>query len=125
MSKTAAEMVADANQAIEMVDVETAKSWLANDDVVFLDVRDGAELAKGKIPGAVHISRGVLEFTVDPESALHNPALASGKTILVYCASGGRSALAGKTLLDMGVPRVANMLGGIAAWKQADGEIEL
>ena len=124
MSKTAAEMVTDANQAILTVDVETAKSWLGNDDVVFLDVRDGAEVAKGKIPGAVHISRGVLEFTVDPESALHNPTLASGKHIVVYCASGGRSALAGKTLLDMGVPRITNMLGGIIAWKEANGEIE-
>jgi rhodanese-related sulfurtransferase len=124
MSKTAAEMVAEANAAIETVDVETAKTLVGSDDVVFLDVREGAEVAKGKIPGAIHIARGLLEFTVDPNSPLHNPALASGKQVVVYCASGGRSALAGKTLLDMGVKRVTNMLGGMTAWRNADGDIE-
>jgi len=124
MGKTAAEMMAEANQAIQTVDVETAKSWVGNDDVVFLDVREGAEVAKGKIPGATHISRGLLEFTVDPQSALHNPALASDKQIVVYCASGGRSALAGKTLKDMGIQRVTNMLGGFTAWTSADGDVE-
>ena len=72
----------------------------------------------------MHASRGLLEFFADPQSPYHKPELASGKRLVVYCASGGRSALAAKTLKDMGIGRVANMLGGFNGWKQAEGKIE-
>jgi len=116
MAKSAGEMVKEANAAIETIGVEEAKALVGKDDVVFVDVRENAEVAKGKIPGAVHVSRGILEFVADPTSPMHNPALSPDKHLVVYCASGGRSALAGKTLKDMGVKRVTNMLGGYTAW---------
>ena len=125
MVKRAAEMVAEANAAVGTVSVEEAKQLVGRDDVVFVDVREGGELAvQGKIPGAVHASRGMLEFYADPSAPYHKSELASGKRLVVYCASGGRSALAAKTLKDMGIEKVANLLGGFTAWQQSGGEIE-
>jgi rhodanese-related sulfurtransferase len=125
MVKRAAEMVAEANAAVGTLSVEEAKQLLGRDDAVFVDVREGAELAtQGKIPGAVHAPRGHLEFYADPSAPYHKPELASGKRLVVYCASGGRSALAARTLKDMGIANVANMLGGFSAWQQNGGEIE-
>ena len=125
MVKRAAEMVAEANAAVGTLKVEEAKELVGNDEVVFVDVREGGELAaQGKIPGAIHAARGMLEFYADPSAPYHKPELASGKRLVVYCASGGRSALAAKTLKDMGIANVANMLGGFTAWQQEGGPIE-
>ncbi len=124
MAKSAGDMVAEANAVLEKVDIAGAKALLGRDDVVFVDVREGNEVARGKIPGAVHVPRGLLEFIADPGSPMHNEALSSGKHLVVYCGTGGRSALAGKTLKDMGATKVTNMLGGIVAWREADGDIE-
>jgi rhodanese-related sulfurtransferase len=125
MVKRAAEMVAEANAAVGTVSVEEAKQLVGRDDIVFVDVREGGELAtQGKIPGAVHAARGLLEFYADPSAPYHKPELASGKRLVVYCASGGRSALAARTLKDMGIENVANMLGGFTAWQQNGGPIE-
>jgi len=125
MVKRAAEMVAAANAAVDQLSVEEAKRLVGRADVQFVDVRDSAELAtQGKIPGAVHATRGMLEFYADPSSPAHKPELASGKRLILYCGSGGRSALAAKTLKDMGVDDVVNLVGGFGAWQQAGGEIE-
>jgi rhodanese-related sulfurtransferase len=125
MVKRAAEMVAEANAAVDTLDIEQAKQLVGRDDVVFVDVREGGELAmQGKIPGAVHAPRGLLEFYADPSAAYHKPELGSGKRLVLYCASGGRSALAAKTLKDMGIANVVNMLGGFTAWQQAGGKVE-
>jgi rhodanese-related sulfurtransferase len=125
MVKRAAEMVAAANAAVDQLSVEEAKPLVGRADVQFVDVRDSAELAtQGKIPGAVHATRGMLEFYADPSSPAHKPELASGKRLILYCGSGGRSALAAKTLKDMGVDDVVNLVGGFGAWQQAGGEIE-
>jgi len=125
MVKRAADLVAEANAAVGTVSAAAAKQLIAKDDVLFVDVRDGAELAKhGKIPGAVHAPRAFLEFYADPASPSHKPEFASGKRLVVYCGSGARSALAAKTLKDMGIEKVANMLGGFGAWQQEGGEIE-
>jgi rhodanese-related sulfurtransferase len=125
MVKRAAEMVAEANAAISTLEVEEAKQLVGQDDVVFVDVREGGELAtQGKIPGAVHAPRGLLEFYADPSAPYHKPQLASGKRLVLYCGSGARSALAAKTLKDMGIDNVANMLGGFTAWQQKGGPIE-
>ena len=125
MAKRIAELVAEANAAVETLDVEQAKELVGRDDVVFVDVREGGELAtQGKIPGAVHAPRGLLEFYADPSAPYHKPELASGKRLVVYCASGGRSALAAKTLKDMGIENAANLLGGFTAWQQGGGKIE-
>ncbi len=125
MVKSAGEMVAAANAEVDRLGVEEAKGLLGRDDVVFVDVRESQELAKqGRIPGAVHAPRGFLEFHADPNSPTHKPELSSGKRLVVYCGSGSRSALAAKTLKDMGIADVANMLGGFGAWKEGGGEIE-
>ena len=89
-----------------------------------VDVRDGTEvLASGKVKGAVHAQRGLLEFKADPEMPSHDPEFRRDRTVIVYCASGGRSALAGKTLQDMGYADVRN-LGGFKGWVDAGGEVE-
>jgi len=124
MGKSAGEMVAEANVAIDTIGIEEARTKVGGDDVVFVDVRESEEVAKGKIPGSVHVARGLLEFIADPNSAMHNPAFSSGKELVVYCASGGRSALAGKALKDLGITRVTNMLGGFNAWREAGYDIE-
>jgi rhodanese-related sulfurtransferase len=125
MIKKAAELVAEANAAVGTLSVEEAQKMVGRADVQFVDVRDSAELAKhGKIPGAVHAARGLLEFYADPSSPAHKPELASGKRLILYCGSGGRSALAAKTLKDMGLENVTNLIGGFTAWSQAGGAIE-
>jgi rhodanese-related sulfurtransferase len=124
MIKPAAELVAEANAAIDTLSTEEARQLVGRDDVLFVDVREASEVAKGKIPGAIHAPRGFLEFYADPSSPYHKPELASGKRLVIYCASGGRSALAAKTLKDVGVEKTANMLGGFNGWQQAGGPIE-
>jgi rhodanese-related sulfurtransferase len=124
MVKRAAELVAEANAAVPTVSVDEAKALLGQDDVVFVDVREPQELAAGKIPGAVHAPRGSLEFYADPQSPVHKPELASGKRLVLYCGSGGRSALAAKTLKDMGVANPINMIGGFKGWQEGGGAIE-
>jgi rhodanese-related sulfurtransferase len=87
-------------------------------------VRDAPELqAGGKVKGAKHVSRGMLEFRADPESPYHDPAFTRDRTVLLYCASGGRSALAGKALLDLGYKDVHN-LGAFKEWAESGGAVE-
>ena len=125
MVKSAKDLVAEATAAVDKLTAEEAKGLVGRDDVVFVDVRETRELEnQGKVPGAVHAPRGLLEFHADPESPYHKPELASGKRLVVYCASGGRSALAAKTLKDMGIGNVANLMGGFTAWRDSGGEIE-
>jgi rhodanese-related sulfurtransferase len=125
MQKGYKQLVAEANAVVETVTATRAVEQLQNEDVVFIDIRDLPELERdGRIPGAVHASRGMLEFYADPESPYHKEVLASGKKLLLYCASGGRSALAAQRLQEMGLERVAHMGGGIRAWKEANGPVE-
>ncbi len=94
--------------------------------VVILDVRDIREIERdGRIPGSFHAPRGMLEFWVDPESPYHKPILADGKAFVVHCGSGWRSLLAADTLQRMGLKPVFNLEGGLAAWREAGGGIEL
>jgi rhodanese-related sulfurtransferase len=124
MSKTAQEFLNAARAEVPTISREEAVKLMGRDDVVFLDVRDGTELqATGKIKGALHVNRGVLEFKADPESPYYAKELTPEKTIITYCASGGRSALAGKTLKDMGYKKVFN-LGKFQDWKDSGGAVE-
>ncbi|KAB2862362.1 MAG: rhodanese-like domain-containing protein [Anaerolineae bacterium] len=126
MEKGLKQLVAEANAAVETVAVSEAMKQLQMDEIVFIDIRDLPELQRdGKIPGAVHASRGMLEFHADPESPYHKTAFASGKKLILYCASGGRSALAAQRLQEMGLNNVAHMSGGIKAWKDANGPVEI
>jgi len=118
------QLISEANAAIVTISVNESLRQLGNPDVLFVDVRDLPEIERdGKIPGAFHASRGMLEFYADPESPYHKEAFASGKQILLYCASGGRSALAARTLQEMGLNQVAHMAGGLKGWKEAGGQV--
>lgn len=122
--KTVQQMVAEANAAVPAISPQEAKSLIGRPDVLFLDVREPAEVAaSGKVPGAIAIPRGLIEFRADPASPLHDAAFDRAKTVVAYCASGGRSALVGKVLKDMGYANVRN-LGGFKGWLDAGGEVE-
>jgi rhodanese-related sulfurtransferase len=127
MPKGFKDYLAEANAQIETCSVQDALRLHGRDEWVFVDVRDQSELDKqGRIPGAVHASRGLLEFRVDPASPMHDPALAPGqkKRFVFYCGTGGRSALAAQRATEMGLGDVISMAGGFNAWKAADGPIE-
>jgi rhodanese-related sulfurtransferase len=118
------EMLAEANAAVPRLPPAEARARMQGGNVLILDVRDPSEVqASGKIKGAVNVSRGMLEFRADPESPYHNPAFQKDKTVLVYCASGGRSALVGKTLKDFGYASVYN-IGGFKELADAGLETE-
>ncbi len=116
------QMLAEANAVIETISVHDAQALVGDADVVFVDVRETVERqASGGIKDAVHAPRGFLEIIADPESPMHNGSLASGKRLVLYCGTGGRSALAAKTLMDMGLEKVCHIAGGYAAWVEAGG----
>jgi rhodanese-related sulfurtransferase len=122
--KTVQAMVAEADALVPRITPQVAKEMVGHPDVLFLDVREPAEVAaSGKVPGALNVPRGLVEFRADPSSPLHDAAFDRAKTVIAYCASGGRSALVGKTLLEMGYRNVQN-LGGFKGWLDADGEVE-
>ncbi len=113
-------MLAEANAVIETVSITDLPYHLEDRDAVLVDVRETVERdGDGGIPGSVHAPRGLLEFHADPESPAYNDALRVEDRIILYCGSGGRSALAAKTLLDMGYENVASLGGGYAAWRAA------
>ena len=119
--RSAKEMLREANEMIETLSVEQVNALLGAADVVLVDVRESVEVQQsGRIPGAVHVPRGMLEFQADPDMAMHNAALRPDKRLVLYCGSGGRSALAAKTLKDMGYPDVCHLGGGFGAWSAAD-----
>jgi rhodanese-related sulfurtransferase len=124
MPTTVKDLMAAARAAVPAITPADAAKLVANHDALIVDVRDGTEVAaSGKAKGAVAVSRGMLEFRADPESPAHDPAFRKDRPIILYCASGGRSALAGKTLLDMGFKDVRN-LSGFKDWVSAGGEVE-
>jgi len=118
------QFLAEANATIDSLPVASGLKLVGEDGVVFVDVREAHERQQGFIPGSVHAPRGFLEFIADPEGPMHDPAIAAGKHVVLYCGTGGRSALAAKTLQDMGFPKVSSLAGGLAAWKEAGGGIE-
>jgi rhodanese-related sulfurtransferase len=124
MSTSVKEMLAAANAAVPRIGREEAAALMERGDVLVVDVRDAPELqASGKVEGAVHVSRGMLEFRADPGSPYHDPAFDPDRTVIVYCASGGRSALAGKALQDLGYRDVRN-LGAFKDWAENGGAVE-
>jgi rhodanese-related sulfurtransferase len=120
MKKTVKSMVDEASAAITTYSIDQARKLHGRDDVQFIDLRDVRELEReGMIPGAFHAPRGMIEFWVDPESPYHKPVFAADKQFVLFCAAGWRSALAAKTLQDMGLAKVAHIGGGFTAWKEA------
>jgi rhodanese-related sulfurtransferase len=118
-------LIEAAELEIETLDVAAARNLYGRDDVVFIDLRDVRELVReGKIPGAFHAPRGMLEFWVDPESPYHKDVFSSGKRLVFYCQSGWRSALATQAVQRMGLEDVCHIGGGFTAWKQAGAPVE-
>src|ERR1700747_3518924 len=110
------QMMEAANAAVPRVTPAQAREMIAKGNTLVVDVRDAPEVEKsGKVAGALHVSRGMLEFRADPESSYYDTSFAKDKTVILYCASGGRSALGGKVLKDMGYDRVYN-LGAFKDW---------
>jgi len=102
-------MLAAANAAVPRIKAADLQNLISGGNVLIVDVRDAPELAAGgKVKGAINVSRGMLEFRADPESQYHNPAFQKDKTVILYCASGGRSALSGKVLQELGYKSVYN-----------------
>ena len=118
-------LLQEANAEIETLSVAQVQEVMTDENIQLIDIRDVRELwREGKIPGAYHAPRGMLEFWVDPDSPYHKDIFASGKKFIFYCAAGARSALTTKTLQDMGLEPIAHMEGGFGAWQKANGPIE-
>ena len=112
MAKNVKDLLAEANSTVPKLSPDEAAEKMRSGEVLIVDVRDPTEVQQtGRIKGAVNVSRGMLEFRADPDSQYHDPAFQKDKTILLHCASGGRSALAGKTLQNMGYTAVFNIGG--------------
>jgi rhodanese-related sulfurtransferase len=118
-------LVENARREIKEYSATEAISLAKDPKVLLVDIRDPRELAReGKIPGALHAPRGMLEFWIDPESPYYKPVFGEDKQFVLFCAGGLRSALTAKTLQDMGLSPVAHVVGGYAAWKEAGGAVE-
>lgn len=125
ITKTAKDIAKEAMASVPAMSAEEALSLAGSPDHVFLDLRDGTEQVKtGVIAGAVATSRGMMELHIDPESPAHKPEFNQNKTYVFYCTSGGRSALAAKVAIEMGLLPVVNMSGGVSGWKKAGGTLE-
>lgn len=118
-------LVAEAEALVEAISPEAALALLGRQGVIFVDLREKGELRRdGKVPGAVHVPRGMLEFWIDPDSPYFKPALAGPAHYVFFCNAGWRSALAARTALEMGISPVSHIAGGFAAWKAAGGTVE-
>jgi rhodanese-related sulfurtransferase len=124
MATSVKQMMEAANAAVPKITPAQAREMIDKGNTLVVDVRDAPEVEKsGKIAGAVHVSRGMLEFRADPESPYHDKNFAKDKTVILYCASGGRSALAAKVLKDMGFGQVYNA-GAFKDWVESGGAID-
>ena len=123
MPTTLKDMLAEANATVERIDTAAAQA-LIDDGALLLDVRDAPELEKnGRADGSHHIPRGMLEFRADPNSPFADPEMRPDRAVVLYCASGGRAALAGKALKDLGYDRVYN-IGGLKDWVEGGGAVD-
>jgi rhodanese-related sulfurtransferase len=127
LSQSLADFITEARQRIHEVDPETAAELQeGQEDTLLLDVREPEEFAAGRVPGSVNVPRGLLEGAADPEYKRPHPELSTARdrTVLVACTTGGRSALAAATLLDMGFTDVHNVAGGLTNWLAEDEAFE-
>jgi rhodanese-related sulfurtransferase len=122
---SAAQMVEAARKSIEEIPASAAVSLVDDPGVVLVDIRDPRELERdGRVPGALHCTRGMLEFWIDPKSPYYKERFGEDKKFVFFCAGGLRSVLAAKTAQDMGLKPVAHVIGGYRAWKEAGGKTE-
>lgn len=122
--RTAKELVEEANQSVRTISADEAAPLTDDPRVLFVDLREPREVVEsGTVAGALHVPRGVLEFSADPQSPVHQPELGQAERLVLYCGSGGRSALAAKTLNEMGFENVAHVAGGFPALKAAGAPV--
>ena len=125
ITKSILDLVAEANQVTRQISLQEALEMHKRDDVIFIDIRDVREIAKtGRIAGARHVPRGMLEFWIDPESPYHKELFNQDKTYVFYCASAWRSALSAQVAQQMGLSPVTHIAGGFTAWQKAAAPIE-
>jgi rhodanese-related sulfurtransferase len=124
MATSVKQMMEAANAAVPRITPAQAQEMIAKGNALIVDVRDGTEVGQsGKVKGAVHVSRGLLEFRADPDAPTHDKSFSRDKNVILYCGSGGRAALAGKLLKDMGYAHVYNA-GGFKDWVESGGAVE-
>jgi rhodanese-related sulfurtransferase len=124
MARSVKQLVEAANAVVPRITPAQAQEMIAKGNTLVVDVRDAPEVQKsGKVAGAVHVPRGMLEFRADPESPYYDENFAKDKTVILYCSSGGRSALSGQALKEMGYGEVYNM-GAFSDWAQSGGAID-
>ena len=124
MSTGIKQLLEAANAAVPRITAAEAQRLIASGGAIVVDVRDAPEVEKsGKVAGALHVSRGMLEFRADPDSPYHDKHFSRDRPVIVYCASGGRSALSGKALKDLGYVEVYN-LGAFNDWVSNGGDID-
>jgi len=120
------QLVDAAETEIETLSVEDAISRHGSDDVVYVDIRDVRELKReGRVPGAVHAPRGMLEFWIDPESKYFREVFGQDKRYIFFCAAGWRSALATQQMQRMGMTPVCHIEGGFTAWRDNGGPVDV
>ena len=120
------QLLAEAEAEIEALAPDAVKSLADAGEITLIDIRDIRELQReGRIPGAHHAPRGMLEFWVDPDSPYHREVFSSGARLVFYCQSGWRSALATQQVQRMGLRPVAHLAGGFRAWRERELPIEL
>ncbi len=123
--KHVTDMVAEANAIVDHFPASEAMALHGADGVTFVDLRDPRELTRdGMVPGAFHCPRGMLEFWIDPESPYAKPQFQTGDRFVFFCAGGGRSALAAKVAVEMGLAEVSHISDGFGGWKKAGGPVE-
>ena len=126
LKRSAKQLVAEAEAVVESLPPEFAVKLVGDPAVLFVDLREPPEVAiSGLVDGALNVPRGLLEFQADPDSPAHKAELSQGRRLVLYCGSGARSALAAKTLQDMGVANVVHVPGGFAALKAAGARLEM
>lgn len=119
-------LIDEANGMVKTLSVAAARQLINDPGVVFVDLRDPRELEReGRMPGAFHCPRGMLEFWIDPESPYAKPVFQQDKTFVFFCAGGWRSALAAKAAQEMGLKPVAHIEGGFGGWKRAGGPVQM
>ena len=124
MNQSIMDLVAAAKAVVPSITAEAAAELIGRDNTLLVDVRDAEEVAaSGKIEGALNVSRGMLEFRADETTPFLNDAFSKDKTVILYCGSGGRAALCGKALLDLGYTDVRN-LGAFQQWAEAGRPVE-
>jgi rhodanese-related sulfurtransferase len=124
LKKGAMTLVAEAEREVDTLTPEAAMKRSGQDDCVIVDLRDIRERTReGFVPGSLHVPRGMLEFWIDPDTPYYKDVFGSGKHFVFYCQSGWRSALAAKTVKDMGLSPVSHIGGGFAAWVEDGGEV--